>query len=129
MQGARRGTQFRVSRITPETEGGAKPLSHPGLPMKAYLLHEVNHNLEADDPSSDKSSRGQYWPNAMSQCLCHSLHFISSLGILSSHIKRRERNQQEEEFLQTQPQVQPIRKYHNSANGKSSGPWTLAFLQ
>ena len=30
MQGARRGTRSRVSRVTPWTEGGAKPLSHPG---------------------------------------------------------------------------------------------------
>ena len=30
MQGARHGTRFRVSRITPWAEGSAKPLSHPG---------------------------------------------------------------------------------------------------
>ena len=29
-QGARRGTQSWVSRITPWVEGGTKPLSHPG---------------------------------------------------------------------------------------------------
>ena len=32
MQGAQNGTRFRVSRITPCAEGGAKPLSHPGSP-------------------------------------------------------------------------------------------------
>ena len=32
MQAARRGTRFRVSRITLRAEGGAKPLSHPGIP-------------------------------------------------------------------------------------------------
>ena len=32
MQGARRGTRSRVSRITPWAEGGAKVLSHPGCP-------------------------------------------------------------------------------------------------
>ena len=31
-QGARRGTRSGVSRITPWAEGGAKPLSHPGIP-------------------------------------------------------------------------------------------------
>ena len=34
MQGARRGTPSRVSRIRPWAEGGAKPLSHPGCPHK-----------------------------------------------------------------------------------------------
>ena len=32
MQGAWHGTQSRVSRIRPWTEGNAKPLSHPGCP-------------------------------------------------------------------------------------------------
>ena len=32
MQGAGYGTQSWVSRITPWTEGGTKPLSHPGCP-------------------------------------------------------------------------------------------------
>ncbi|XP_035565703.1 AP-1 complex-associated regulatory protein isoform X3 [Canis lupus baileyi] len=32
MQGAQRGTQSQVPRITPWAEGGAKPLSHPGCP-------------------------------------------------------------------------------------------------
>ena len=33
MQGARRGTRSRVSRVTPWAEGGAKLLSHPGCPL------------------------------------------------------------------------------------------------
>ena len=32
MRGARHGTQFQVSRITPWAEGSAKPLSLPGCP-------------------------------------------------------------------------------------------------
>ena len=36
-QGARRGTQSWVSRITPWAEGGAKPLSHPGCPKSSPL--------------------------------------------------------------------------------------------
>ena len=32
MQGARRGTRSRVSRIMPGPKAGAKPLSHPGIP-------------------------------------------------------------------------------------------------
>ena len=32
MQGARCGTQSRVSRITPQAAGGAKPLRHRGCP-------------------------------------------------------------------------------------------------
>ena len=38
MQGARHGTRSRVSRITPWAEGGAKLLSHPGCPMKYFLM-------------------------------------------------------------------------------------------
>ena len=36
-QGARCGTWSRVSRITPWTEGGTKPLSHPGCPSLPFL--------------------------------------------------------------------------------------------
>ena len=36
-QGARRGTPFRVSRIAPWAEGGAKPLSHQGCPPFIYF--------------------------------------------------------------------------------------------
>ena len=32
MQGARRGTRYQVSRITPQDAGGAKPLRHWGRP-------------------------------------------------------------------------------------------------
>ena len=35
MQGARRGTQSRVSRITPWAKGSAKPPSHLGCPRIA----------------------------------------------------------------------------------------------
>ena len=38
MQGARSGTQSRVSRITPWAEGGAKPLRHPGCPKEEPLI-------------------------------------------------------------------------------------------
>ena len=38
MQGARRGTRSRVSRITPWAEGGAKPLSHRGCPYFLLLI-------------------------------------------------------------------------------------------
>ena len=37
MQGARRGTQSQVSRITPWAEGSAKPLNHPGCPVPGSL--------------------------------------------------------------------------------------------
>ena len=37
MQGARRGTRSRVSRITPRAEGGAKPLSHLGCPASIQV--------------------------------------------------------------------------------------------
>ena len=36
MQGARHGTQSRVSRIRPWAEGGAKPLSHLGCPKQLF---------------------------------------------------------------------------------------------
>ena len=44
MQGAWRGTQSQVSRITPWAEGDAKPVSHQGCPelinlIEAYLFH------------------------------------------------------------------------------------------
>ena len=39
-QGARRGTQIGVFRITPRTDGGAKPLSHPGCPI-IFLLNPL----------------------------------------------------------------------------------------
>ena len=41
MQGAWHGTLFRVSRITPWAEGGAKPLNHPGVPVHCLQLSEI----------------------------------------------------------------------------------------
>ena len=38
MQGAQCGTRSRVSRITPWAEGGAKLLSHPGIPSSMYFF-------------------------------------------------------------------------------------------
>ena len=38
MQGARRGTQPRDSRITPWAEGGAKPMSHLGCPDTGFRM-------------------------------------------------------------------------------------------
>lgn len=45
--------------------------------------------LEVEDPSSNISSQGQQQPNSVSQCLCHSPHFLSFQGILPSHIITR----------------------------------------
>ena len=36
--GARHRTRSRVSRITPCAQGGAKPLSHPGVPSPLFLI-------------------------------------------------------------------------------------------
>ena len=44
IQGARRGTQSQVSRMTPWTEGGAKPLSHRGCP-RIILLQTISEQL------------------------------------------------------------------------------------
>ena len=38
LQGAQRGTQSQVSRITPWAEGSAKLLSHPGCPSRIIFL-------------------------------------------------------------------------------------------
>ena len=40
MQGARRGTRSRVSRIRPWAEGGAKLLSHLGCPKAYKVLYD-----------------------------------------------------------------------------------------
>ena len=60
MQGARRGTRSWVSRITPWTEGGAKPLSHLGCPnlevsrklfifyLKKYFIYLFMRNTEKE---------------------------------------------------------------------------------
>ena len=37
MQGAQCGTPSRVSRITPQAEGGAKPLGHRGCPSLVFF--------------------------------------------------------------------------------------------
>ena len=37
MQGARRGTRYRVSRIMPWAKGSAKLLNHPGCPFSSFL--------------------------------------------------------------------------------------------
>ena len=44
MQGARRGTRSRVSRIRPWAEGGAKPLSYLGCPTS--ILFEGNYQSQ-----------------------------------------------------------------------------------
>ena len=45
VQGARRGTQSQISRITAWAEGGTKPLSHPSCPdfFYIYFLFEIKH--------------------------------------------------------------------------------------
>ena len=42
MQGAQRGTQSQVSRITPWAEDGAKLLSHLGCPKMKVLTENVS---------------------------------------------------------------------------------------
>ena len=44
MQGAQRGTRSQVSRITPQAEGGTKPLSHWGCPGLAFKRGLVFHS-------------------------------------------------------------------------------------
>ena len=41
MQGARCGTQSWVSKIMPQAEDSAKPLSHPGFP-NTFILESKN---------------------------------------------------------------------------------------
>ena len=41
MQGARHGTPSGVSRVEPQAEGGAKPLSHPGCPGSKFLSKKL----------------------------------------------------------------------------------------
>ena len=45
MQGAPRGTRFRVSRIRPRAQGGAKPLSHSGCPKRVAVFSNVKYIL------------------------------------------------------------------------------------
>ena len=42
MQGARRGTRSRASRITPQAAGGDKPLRHRGCPLLSSLKHALH---------------------------------------------------------------------------------------
>ena len=44
-RGARHGTRSGVSRITPWTQGGAKPLSHLGCPVGVNLLHSWTESV------------------------------------------------------------------------------------
>ena len=37
-QGAQHGTRSWVSRIMPWAKGGAKLLSHPGIPLRCFFL-------------------------------------------------------------------------------------------
>ena len=45
MQGSRRGTRSRVSRVTSWAEGGAKPLSTQGSPIKLVLKPKLYHSF------------------------------------------------------------------------------------
>ena len=47
MQGARHGTRPWVSRITPAgLKAGAKPSSHPGIPMKSFYFNPSSKSTE-----------------------------------------------------------------------------------
>ena len=50
-QGSRRGTRSGVSRITPWTEGGVKPLGHRGCPTSTFpsVKHEKSHLSHPSD--------------------------------------------------------------------------------
>ena len=48
MQGARRGTQSRLSGITPWTKGGAKPLGHRGRPFGWIFKKTYSFMLERE---------------------------------------------------------------------------------
>ena len=47
-QGAQHGTRSRVARITSWAEGGAKPLSHAGIPERENLKQVPGPDLEPD---------------------------------------------------------------------------------
>lgn len=55
--------------------------------LSAVQLPAVSRGSEASDPPPDIPSEGQEWPDARSQCLCHSRHFILPHGylIISHH--------------------------------------------
>ena len=62
VQGARRGTRSRISRIRPWAEGGAKPLGHPGIPSKVqqpdYWTEENDQFKHPPLPPHAASSSG-----------------------------------------------------------------------
>ncbi|CAD7670245.1 unnamed protein product [Nyctereutes procyonoides] len=68
MQGARQGTRFRDSRITPRAAGGAKPLSHPGCPNfqilriseKEFILINSFSTLLSKEPNAGLHLRSNY---------------------------------------------------------------------
>ena len=79
MQGARYGTRSRVSRITPQAAGGAKPLRHQGCPRAHFLLSihcsphraprtsAVRAGREEQPPSSPSPGPGglrKLWPGS-----------------------------------------------------------------
>ena len=51
MQGARRGTRSRDPGVTPCAEGGAKPLSHPGIPNTFLYLFILCGKKSAAPPT------------------------------------------------------------------------------
>ena len=59
MQGARRGTRFRVSRITPWAEGGTKPLNPPGCPRLAFFYKMCPNVTDSRNPASGWNSSCQ----------------------------------------------------------------------
>ncbi|XP_044894838.1 olfactomedin-like protein 1 isoform X1 [Felis catus] len=58
--------------------------------LNAISVTAVNCTSEADDPPSDERQKVSSSLNAVSQCLCHSPHFISSHGhfIIAHHPKK-----------------------------------------
>ena len=56
MQGARCGTRSRVSRITPQAAGGAKPLRHRGCPPFFLLLSLISYTVLIGHPISPSLS-------------------------------------------------------------------------
>ena len=45
IQVARCGTRSQISGIMPWTEGGAKPLSHPGCPASYFLMSKSEYSF------------------------------------------------------------------------------------
>lgn len=61
----------------------AAPHPQPQIHIPWFQFFAVNWGPEAHDPPSDVLPEGQRSPNATSQCLCHSLHFLSPHRTLS----------------------------------------------